>query len=1401
MFINKLKKYVLIFILSVGSVFCCNINLAKADITAVNFSGDVIGQVISTGMVINQSGENIGYITADSLIVNNNDEIIGGVIPQGVVIGNDNRLLGKVNADGVVRSLTGKILGKALPNGLVIDEQSRILGAILFPGLIYSSKGQTIGRVTGVGTYANLDGTEIGFVSSNGFAYKKNGDTFSLDGRLMSSKMVVALDGKFIGSIAPSGRVIDIEGREIGSVHANEYVYSDQKEIIGHTVKPGYAFDTIGRYLGIISYNGTVLTSNEKILRYRADGNIVNEKNEVIGFSVEMSATASDNNGDYLGYVAPNGIVIRGNQIIGLVGANKFVINPEGERIGQLIETGPVFDVFGNLIGQSSRDGSFISLGGNIIGKMKGKYAFDTNGILVGGLSKDMLSININNKFLGVSDIKSMTENNDILSPFGYLFNTDKKSIGASIPLEAVYGVEGMPYSYVSPNGNLYRNVSDVKLDMNGVLLGKTGFIGSYVSSRYIVDFYGNNLGIATNNNLILTPKKEMGYKIIPGNYIVRNPNGLPDRNLMPIVGFSGNGMIAVNTAGDLLGYTDVMGNIIDTNNNIKGKVVFGNFVTDVNNSPVGKILPFMTVTNEKCSPIGVLNGKGEIVNSRNVVLGRMLGNGQAISDVGSYIGYGISNKGLIDFDGNYVGSVNLGQGIDYDNNVLGCVNSRGIIINDNKWEYGLIHLDPVIDYNNQIIGQVLANGSVSDGDNNIIGYMQPNGDVVSKSKRVLGLVMQYKIAFDNNNEFLGMISNSGEVRNEEGKIVGNINYDGSISSGNDIIGYGLYDWYVYDDEFITYGYITKDGTVLNVNGSKVGKIDKGFVLDKNNKVVARGNRDYTIRDVSNNAIGEIQIDGNVIDYNNKNIGYLAEGGSVRNSNGDEIAKAYPLQYYTFSIKEQPVDTKQEWADYKQVQIQDETKKTTSGDKVSKPTNLSKKIVGIALSPDGDILGNIYDDNGVYDENGNQIGLRTPDGIIVDMNYNPIGVEDVKSVGANNMFMPAGTFGGGNAYGIGNKPSNLGPGGGYGAGERYDPYKASQLADMHNARRSGMNWGTIESKVKISNFTGYEEDDWPGSNRSISTWRVDMSEMILQDKPIPAVLSRSVYASDGLGSNIPVTAIVERNVYAEEGRNIIIPAGSRVIGALGGESGDSGGGSGSSGGAVKIGITWTRLIRPDGSQFTLGSAQTADAQGRAGAIGYLDEQLLKRYSQPLLFTAMESAITYLMADGSGSTKDSNGETTSDARSEAAANAREVFMDQMTRVFDEIIKDKTNIKSVTYIPAGTRIIIFPNQDLWLNSEKRSSQAQENQETSNDRGLVESKPTGSRDSFGGGYTQGTRGDNFNEYEEDIQPASSLLEDEPSGSNYGQRKRIQPIQQQTTQQPPASIESTEDSVPSLL
>ena len=1317
--ISKYKKIISLSLLL--TLMVMPVRVMAAEITAIDFLGNSIGQVISTGAVINSEGNNIGTITADSLVVNADGEIIGGVVPQGVAIGNDNRFLGKVFADGFVRNFSGKMLGKTLPSGLVVDDSGNIIGSVLYPGLIYSSEGNTIGRFTGGGDYTNLEGKKIGFVSANGYAYRKAGEEYVLDGRLISYKMVISDEGKFLGSLAPTGRIMDFEAKDIGSVHANGFAYNNMGKVIGSLVTTKYAFNQIGKYIGIVTYNGEVKNGESSVGFYRPDGNIVNSNGEVFGYALDIAATANDNYGQYLGYLIPKGQIVRGNEVVGIIGAKGYVYDKSGNKIGNINSTGPVYDVLSHIKGQALRNGTVISLGGSQIGMMKGNLAFDSNGTLIGGTLNGIVAYRDNNAALGVADINAEVKSGseDIkISPFGYVYDKDGKIVGGNLIMNAVYGINGLLYSYINPNGSLYRAISEAILSQGGILYSKKGYIGQVIEPLYTKSFTGENLGRITQSNILMNKRGEVAYKALPGGYVVETKD-VNSNTISPIKGFYGNRRIALNISGDLIGYTDSEGSVTGLNNKIYGNVIYNDYVTDNNDIINGKTIPFAPVINEKCNPIGVINGKGDIINNRDVIVGHILPNGQAVSDVGSYIGYSLFDEGLIDYDGNFVGTVNNGTGIDAEGKVLGCVDKHGLVAdNSGKLRYGLIIPAPVINFEDNIIGNILVNGEVVNAKDQIVGYVQPDGNVVSKTKKNLGNAMRYQVAYDNDNKFLGMVQNSGQVVDYSGKNVGQVHFDGGVYDKDGTqVGYALYDFYVYDENFVTYGYLAKDGTVLSVVGSKLGQIDHGFVLDRKRQVVARGNRDYIVRDLSNNVVGQLQMDGNVTDINGESIGYLSEAGSVRDVNGNEIARAMPLQYYivgeeTAEFVEQEGKKsgfRPDFGDRVRInEISTPGKRTyikeekTSGAAVQQ--HYGDKIVGIALSPEGEIIGNIYEDDSVKDDDGNQIGFRTPDGVIVDMNYTPIGIEEVKHTSASEMFIPENAFGNGNAYGIGTQPSNLGPGGGYGQGERYDPVRARALAQLQAKRRSAMGYSAADAKksgVKVSSFTGYEEDGWPDVNKNISSWRVDMSEMILEDKPIPAVLARSVYAGEGFSDNVPITAIVERNIYAEEGRNIVIPAGSRVIGKINGDGESSGG---NSGGAVKIAISWTRLIRPDGSQFMFSGANTADAQGRSGAIGYLDEQLLKKYSMPLLTSMLQNATAYIMASGSGSTNTDTSSTT-DARSQAAEDARQNFIQQMDRIFDEILERKANIKSVTYIPAGTRIIIFPNQDLWLNSEER------------------------------------------------------------------------------------------------
>jgi len=135
-------------------------------------------------------------------------------------------------------------------------------------------------------------------------------------------------------------------------------------------------------------------------------------------------------------------------------------------------------------------------------------------------------------------------------------------------------------------------------------------------------------------------------------------------------------------------------------------------------------------------------------------------------------------------------------------------------------------------------------------------------------------------------------------------------------------------------------------------------------------------------------------------------------------------------------------------------------------------------------------------------------------------------------------------------------------------------------------------------------------------------------------------------------------------------------------------------------GGVKIAIEWDRIIRPDGIAFYIKDSVTGDAEGRGGgALGYVDEQIIKKYALPLAGTVVTSATSFLMA----ANEDSTGEVET-SKQQAAYDAREAFIGRMKDIISDIIEKKEQIQAVTFIPAGTRIIVYPRRDLWLRTTK-------------------------------------------------------------------------------------------------
>lgn len=1327
--LSKVKTFCKFFVF--GAMFVASSVYAN-EITAIDFNGNIIGKVIPDGSVIGMQNNIIGKVTADSFIVDNTGGIIGGIVPQGVVIGNDNKVLGKVNNDGTVRLPTGKIIAKVLPNALVVDDSYNIIGSVLYPGLIYDDEGRTIGRLTGDGLYISMEGQNIGFVSTLGYAYRNNGTGYSLDGRLMSSKMVISPSGEFIGSVAPGGKVTDFDNKIIGSIHANGYVYDENSKIIGKIVTGGYAFDNIGNYLGVVSYNGEVVVNGKVLGSLRADDKIVDTEQNVIGFYIDITATATDFKGNYLGRVLPEGKIAKARDIIGRVGAHGFVYNNDGKVMGQISYAGPVFDYLGNFVALALRNGTAVSTEGSLLGYVQGQYVYDNIGRMLGAKIGVAQVVNSANDVLGLSGVGSEFKSANVpyrISPYGYVYSSDSSVIGNILKLSALYKEDGTVSGYLGVNGQVEGIPVEkgVKINQFGMIVDPSDEILGYpIKTHYAVQENGSILGYLAENNTIVNDKFSVIAKVVPENKAVESSIDIKD-NLMPVVGYTGKNYMAVGFNGNMLGYAQYDGQVLDFQRNVSGRVVENDMVLGVDKSVAGKLVGFSSVVSDNCSFLGIVSPKGDVRNTRDIVIGKILSNGQVVSETAVVNGFIPLVGTVIDFTGKNVGTVNIfGRVLNYANADMGCIKSNGRLYNnENVFKGSVVVPTSVINYENTIIGRVLSSGKVVDINNKIIGRVLPNGNVISlDGSKVLGMAFKYRFAFDRDNNFLGRINDNAEVISSDNKVLATVRYDGSVYSGRKEIGYALYDVYVYDEDGKAIGYLTKGGIVNGFSGNRLGQADRGFLVDKNYNLIGRGARDYFLRNSRQEIVGELLLNGEMVDNTQSVIGNLLGNGEIRNKDGKLMAKAQYLQYYNVqkvaSIK--PAEQKETSIKIGELVIptptsdidagendeddidndsvsEEQGKQVLSSSKSKKvPGKYELKAIGIALTPDGNYLGDILQNNDVIDKLGNLVGKKMPDGLIIDNQGGLIGVEEVKNTSAEKMFVPSGSFGDGAAYGTGNQPKNLGPGGGYGAGERYDPVRAHILNETQNLRRSELAMGKISTNVSKEAFDGMQSS-WKGVPRKLSSWRVDMSEMILADKPIPAVLSRTLMSG---ADSVPVTAIVERNIYAEVGRNIVIPAGSRVMGSMG--SFGTGGGTGS---AVRVNISWERLIRPDGSAFEFAAAQTGDAQGKAGALGYIDEQLLKKYTLPIVTQLLTDGSAFLMSAGEN-TSDGNGGSTQDSASEAASDARQNFLTGMNQIFDQILENKTDIAAVAYVPAGTRLIIYPKVDLWIRTAAREKE---------------------------------------------------------------------------------------------
>lgn len=243
---------------------------------------------------------------------------------------------------------------------------------------------------------------------------------------------------------------------------------------------------------------------------------------------------------------------------------------------------------------------------------------------------------------------------------------------------------------------------------------------------------------------------------------------------------------------------------------------------------------------------------------------------------------------------------------------------------------------------------------------------------------------------------------------------------------------------------------------------------------------------------------------------------------------------------------------------------------------------------------------------------------------------------------------------------------------------------AGEVATASSSSFSGFGDGKLDKK-KIQSTS---------ATQVTATHVGDLTTMILQGKIIHGVLETAIN-TDLEGS---VRAIITRDIYAEMGKRVLIPKGSRVVGAYKSEV---------STGVPRVGITWSRLIRPDGIDIQIDS-QGVDSLGRSGVIGELDNKFWLRLGTAFMVSYLIPVAAAKLANvdtgaSTSSSTSTDGTTTSSSTVEAEQlqESSEKFSEIATDVVESTFKTEPTIT----INQGEVINIFVQKDLIFPNESQ------------------------------------------------------------------------------------------------
>lgn len=220
--------------------------------------------------------------------------------------------------------------------------------------------------------------------------------------------------------------------------------------------------------------------------------------------------------------------------------------------------------------------------------------------------------------------------------------------------------------------------------------------------------------------------------------------------------------------------------------------------------------------------------------------------------------------------------------------------------------------------------------------------------------------------------------------------------------------------------------------------------------------------------------------------------------------------------------------------------------------------------------------------------------------------------------------------------------------------------------------------GSQEEETGVRELSQNEQFLRDSSSQGFNTVRAsdlgDISRTIVQGTLISAVLETAINTE--LPGNI--RAQVTRPVYSFNGQNVLMPAGTRLIGTYNPEISIA---------QKRVLIAWNRAITPEGKSVRL-AATGVDGLGRAGQDGNVDTRFTERFGTAVLITSIAAIPSFLAND------DASGDTTSGAATDVAQDVSDDLQDTT----QDVLEDYLSLPPIIRVPQGTLMNVLVNQDL-------------------------------------------------------------------------------------------------------